>query len=41
MDGMRQIIAACRSDIVALWEDESVQSAILDQEEFQEQATTL
>ena len=41
MDGMRQIITACRSDIVSLWKDERVQSAILDHEEFQEHATTL
>ena len=38
---MRQIIAACCTDIVSLWENDAVQSAILDHEEFQEHATTL
>lgn len=38
---MRQIIAACGSDIVSLWENETVQSIVLDHEEFNEQATTL
>ena len=38
---MRQIIAACGSDIASLWENETVQSIILDHEEFHEQATTL
>lgn len=38
---MRQIIAACCVDIVSLWENETVQSAISDHEEFQEHATTL
>jgi hypothetical protein len=41
MNEMRQIIAACCSDIISLWENEIVQSTILDHEEFQEHATTL
>ena len=38
---MRQIIAACCTDIVSLWENETVQSIISSHEEFQEHATTL
>ena len=38
---MRQIIAACCTDIISLWENETVQSTISDHEEFQEHATTL
>ena len=38
---MQQIISACCADIVSLWENEAVQSVILDHGEFQEQATTL
>lgn len=38
---MRQIIAACCVDIVSLWDNENVQSAVLEHEEFQEHATTL
>ena len=41
MNEMRQIITACRSDIVSLWESETVQSIILDREEFDEHPTTL
>jgi len=36
----RQIIAACCADIVAVWENEAVQSVILEHGEFQEQTTT-
>ena len=38
---MRQIIAACCTDIISLWENKAVQSVILGHEEFQEHATTL
>lgn len=38
---MQQIISACCPDIVSLWENEAVQSIVLDHGEFQEQATTL
>jgi len=38
---MRQIISACCTDIVSLWESEAVQSTILDHPEFQEHTTTL
>jgi len=38
---MRQIIAACHSDITSLWENEIVQSTILDNGEFHEHPTTL
>ena len=38
---VRQIIAACCTDIVSLWENKTVQSTILDHEEFQEHATAL
>ncbi|KAF9652419.1 G-protein alpha subunit [Thelephora ganbajun] len=37
---VRQIIAACCPDIVSLWENETVQSAVSSHEEFQEHATT-
>jgi len=38
---MRHIIAACRSDIASLWENQIVQSTVLDDGEFREHATTL
>lgn len=38
---MQQIISACCTDIVSLWENEIVQSVVADHGEFQEQATTL
>jgi len=37
---MQQIISACCTDIVSLWENEAVQSVVLNHGEFQEQATT-
>ncbi|KAF9649288.1 G-alpha-domain-containing protein [Thelephora ganbajun] len=40
MHEMRQIIAACCPDIVSLWENDTVQSAISGHEEFQEHPTT-
>jgi len=41
MDEMRQIIAACCSDIDSLWQAEIVQSIISGHGEFHENATTL
>jgi guanine nucleotide-binding protein subunit alpha len=41
MNEMRQVIAAFCSDIASLWGNKTVQSTILDHEEFQEHATTL
>lgn len=38
---MRQIITACCAYIVSLWDNEVVQSAVLEHQEFQEHATTL
>jgi guanine nucleotide-binding protein subunit alpha len=38
---MRQIISACCTDIVSLWENEAVQSVVVEHGDFQEQATTL
>ncbi|KAF9649287.1 hypothetical protein BDM02DRAFT_3114060, partial [Thelephora ganbajun] len=40
MHEMRQIIAACCPDIVSLWENKAVQSAISGHKEFQEHPTT-
>ena len=38
---MQQVISACCPDIVSLWENDAVQSVVLNHGEFQEQATTL
>lgn len=36
-----RILAACLSDIVSLWENEAVQSIVVDHKEFRENTTTL